>query len=121
MSESEKRIADRVPVNLTSFVRRTLPEGGTSLMQFVSKDLSVGGIFIVSDDLSILDLGEEVTLLVDQSRNRYYEGQALVVRSAREFADDGVTESGFGLMFAEPPDEFRKAIEDEIARSTKTK
>ena len=86
-------------------------------MQFVSKDLSPSGIFIVTDDLSVLELGDEVTLLVDQSRERYYEGGARVVRSARVFSEDeGVTESGFGLMFTDPPDEFREAIGAEIAR-----
>ena len=85
-------------------------------MQFMSKDLSEGGIFVVTDDLSLFDLSEEVAIIVEKGRSRYYEGSARVVRSARFFGGEGtLTESGFGLMFIEQDDEFKNAVAEEIA------
>lgn len=116
MEQPNKRGAQRVPAVITTFIRRTRPEGGYSLMQFVSKDLSEGGIFIVTDDLSIFDLSEEVAVIVEKGRARYFEGTAQVVRSARIFGEEGtMTESGFGLMFLTPDEEFTKAVAEEIS------
>jgi len=88
-------------------------------MQFVSKDLSLGGIFVVTDNLSTFDLGEVVTLIIDRDRSRYFEGSAKVVRSTRVFSKESeMTESGYGLMFAEAPEEFHAAIAEEIASAS---
>jgi hypothetical protein len=118
MESENKRRSERVPVAITSFIRKRLPDGGESLMQFVSKDLSEGGLFILTDDLSIFDLSEEVALIVERGRERYFEGKARVVRSARIFASAGsLTESGFGLMFIDTAEEFRSAIASALAES----
>ena len=116
MESTNKRRAQRVPAVITSFLRKALPDGGYALMQFMSKDLSEGGIFVVTDDLSLFDLSEEVAIIVEKGRSRYYEGSARVVRSARFFGGEGtLTESGFGLMFIEQDDEFKNAVAEEIA------
>ena len=84
-------------------------------MQFVSKDLSKGGVFICTEDLSILDLGDEVDVIVEKGKERYYEGRGKVVRSARMFnADDALGEGGYGLMFIAPDETFSKMLESEL-------
>lgn len=113
--KEEKRSGDRKPVALTSYVRRELPDGGRTLMQFLSKDLSKGGIFVSSEDLTILDLDEEVDVIVEQNKERFFEGRARIVRSVRVFqTDDRIIESGFGLMFLAPDNEFTKMVEKEL-------
>jgi len=84
-------------------------------MEFRSGNLSLGGIFISTEDLSIFDLGDEVDILVDADQERYYEGKARIVRSVRVFSDEGEQiESGFGVMFLNPDDAFRKMLEHQI-------
>ena len=115
MSDQEKRECDRKEVTLASFIRKSLPDGGYSLYQFMSKNLSIGGVFIVTDDLTLFDLGEEVALIVEQHKSRYYEGTARIVRSARIFESEGhLTESGFGCMFLEPDEDFTSMVQTEI-------
>jgi len=101
MAVSDKRGSSRKPVHLTTYIRKELPAGGYSLMQFVSRDLSEGGVFVSTDDVSLFDLGEEISVIVDRGGKRLYEGGARVVRSSRVFdSREAITESGFGLMFA---------------------
>lgn len=115
MTESNKRKSDRKKVVLTSYIRKEMSDGNSMLMQFLSKDLSATGIFIISEDLSIFDLGDEVTLIVDKDKVRYYEGRAKVVRSARLVEVEGaMIESGFGLMFLDPSEEFVEMVKGEI-------
>ncbi len=100
VADGDKRGSLRKPLRLTTYVRKELPAGGYSLMQFVSRDLSEGGVFISTDDLSLFDLGEELSVIVDRGKKHLYEGNARVVRSARTFgSEEAITESGFGLMF----------------------
>lgn len=109
---AEKRKADRREIFVTTIIRKAGPRGGEEnpefeIMEFRTKDMSTGGIFISTEDLSIFDLGEEVEILVDDNGMRYYEGKARVVRSARVFSEEGnPVESGFGLMFMSPDSEF---------------
>ena len=104
---AEKRQHNRTPLQIKTLVRKPMPDGGTVVMEFRSKDLSRGGVFVSTEDLSIFDLGEEIEVLVDDRGERFYTGNARVVRSARIFSEDGTqTESGFGLMFIEPDESF---------------
>jgi hypothetical protein len=80
-------------------------------MEFRTRDMSTGGAFISTEDLSIFDLGEEIEILVDDSGARYYEGKARVVRAARVFSEEGSPiESGFGLMFLAPDGDFTSML-----------
>ena len=116
MGQSNKRQSDRRSVHLTTYVRKELPGGGYTLMQFVSKDLSEGGVFISAEDLSLFDLGERISVMVDRNRERIFEGQAIVVRSARVF-ESGTTipESGYGLMFSGSEPEFSEMVRDQLS------
>jgi len=106
-----KRKHERKKVSIRAFVRKTLVDGGTAVMEFTSRDLSKGGIFVSTEDLSVFDLGEEIELLVDERGERFYTGKAKVVRSARVFSEEGIqTESGFGLMFLRPDQSFQDML-----------
>ncbi|MBN1685219.1 MAG: PilZ domain-containing protein [Spirochaetales bacterium] len=118
MADANKRGSARKPVRLTTYVRKELPAGGYSLMQFVSRDLSEGGIFISTDDLSLFDLGEEISVIVDENRKRLFEGQAIIVRSVRTFeSSDVITESGFGLMFTVKDPVFSGMVAEQLAQA----
>jgi hypothetical protein len=114
----EKRRADRRQYNLTTIIKKATPDNVFSIMEFRTTNLSLGGIFISTEDLSLFALGEELDILVDDHGRRYYEGQVRVVRSARIFGPDkDSADSGFGLMFLKPDKEFISMIEKTIIKS----
>ncbi len=106
----DRRKAVRKRLQARTVIRRPARGGSAGeyeVMEFLTKDMSTGGAFITSEDLSVFDLGEEVEILVDDNGERYYEGKARVVRAARVFAEHGSpVESGFGLMFLAPDGDF---------------
>jgi len=111
----EKRESERKKVVITTVVRKTVPDGRYSIMEFQTLDISYGGIFISTEDLSIFDLGEEIEILVDDKGKKYYDGKARVVRSARILSQSGnQVESGFGLMFLNPEKEFVTMIKNKL-------
>ncbi len=108
---AEKRKGPRKNLAITTIIRKAKPGGADAgdyeIMEFRTRDLSNGGIFVSTEDLSLFDLGEELEILVDDDGARYYEGKARVVRSARIFSGEGSPiESGFGLMFMTPDSDF---------------
>ena len=95
---------------------RFLEEKNTWLLEFKSGDLSMGGIFIFTEDLSLFDLGEEIDMLVDADGSKYYEGSGSIVRSARAFSPEGdQLLSGFGIMFRSPTDEFKGMLSAQLS------
>jgi hypothetical protein len=96
----EKREFDRRVITLKTVIKKTLASGEQRTMEFLSNDLSYGGVFILSEDLELFELGEEVEILVCDKNSRNYEGKACVVRSATIFYKENEhTQSGYGLMF----------------------
>ena len=111
----DKRKNPRKRVTITTVLRKEKPEGGHSIMEFKSSNLSMGGVFISTEDLSILDLGDELEILVDANKEKYYEGTAMVVRSARVFSEEGSqVDSGFGLMFLNPDEAFQTMLREKL-------
>lgn len=107
----DMRKAQRKPMLVTTVLRRQRPGGGYEIMEFRSRDISEGGIFVCAEDLGVFDLGEELEILVDDAGARYYEGKARVVRSSRVFTGEAQPlESGFGLMFLSPDTEFSQML-----------
>ena len=109
---ADKRKTQRKPAVITTVIRKALQgvkpaDGEYEIMEFRTRNVSGGGLFISTEDLSLFDLGEEVEILVDENANRYYEGKARIVRSARVFTEAGnPVESGYGLMFLAPDADF---------------
>ena len=107
----EKRASQRKRVAITTVIKKQLPDGTYQIMEFLSDNLSHGGVFILVEDLSLFDLGEEIEVLVELRGDRYYAGNAKVVRSARIFSEnEQTTQSGFGLMFLNPDADFRQML-----------
>jgi c-di-GMP-binding flagellar brake protein YcgR len=114
----EKRKDERKQYFLKTIIKKADSHKNVSIMEFRTINLSLGGIFISTEDLSLFELGEEINILVDDHNERFYEGRVRVVRSARIFNEDSrPTESGFGLMFLEPSKDFISMIEKTIIRS----
>jgi c-di-GMP-binding flagellar brake protein YcgR len=106
----EKRKTVRRPLIVTTIIRKTAQSGCSGdyeILEFRTNDVSEGGIFISTENLSLFDLGEELEIMVEDEGERFYEGRARVVRSARVFTEEGRRiESGFGLMFLFPDREM---------------
>ena len=116
MDSEENRGQERKPLTIISFIRKTLPGGGHTLMQFITKDLSIGGIFICTEDLSIFDLGDEFEILLDENGNKFYEGNVKVVRSTRSFSEDSqIIDSGFGLMFLDSTEDLNSMLKKQLS------
>ena len=115
----EKRDNNRKMMNLKTVVRKVPVSGGYAIMEFLSLDLSMGGIFISTENLSLFELGEEIEILVDTGKKKFYEGKARVVRSARFFEEnDTQLDSGFGLMFLNPDKSFREELSEKLQKRT---
>jgi c-di-GMP-binding flagellar brake protein YcgR len=107
----ERRQHKRIQCELHTTIDRTLSGRRQEHLEFMSESLSCGGVFILSEDLSQFTLGEQVRIEIRDGADRYFEGAARIVRSARSFAEDKKVErSGFGLMFIDPPPEFLTRI-----------
>ena len=114
----ERRSGERQRVQLKTFVRKVLPDGKTWLGEFRSLDLSDGGVFVSTEDLSIFDLGEELEIMVDDGQAEYFRGSARVVRSARLYQEESsLSESGFGLMFLAQEANLTKLIDERLGSS----
>ena len=95
----DRRTSPRVPFSISAFVRKMMPDRRYTLLEFRVRDVSIGGMFITSDDLSVFDLKEEIEFSIDDRGRRFYEGKARIVRSD---VDQG---SGFGVQFLEESDD----------------
>ena len=97
---------------MTVYLRKTMVDGSTLLLEFRGRDLSAAGVFLAADDLTLLDLDEEVVVLLGTARGPFAAARARAVRSVRSFvASRGLTASGFGLEFLDADARFREAID----------
>jgi hypothetical protein len=111
----ERRSGDRKRVMVTTTVRKRKDNDEVEIMEFRSRDLCIGGIFVSTEDLSLFQLGEELEILIDDDGRKYYKGRARVVRSARVLSGQGeLTDSGFGLMFTSPDPDFIEIVQKKL-------
>jgi c-di-GMP-binding flagellar brake protein YcgR len=112
----ERRKHQRFVCGMKVIVTKTLPDWKKFILEFVLSDISAGGVFIPAEDLSLFDLCEELNIVITDAAERFYEGKALVVRSARVFsAERKPAQSGYGLKFVDAPPEFLTRIERRVA------
>ena len=112
-------MAERVTVTVPVYLRQTMADGKTRLLEFRTRELSRHHLFLATDDLSLLDVGEEVELLIGAAGERFSSGRARVVGSERVFGHrQGVAASGlrlaasgFRLAFTAPDADFRAVID----------
>ena len=97
---------------MTVYLRKTMVDGSTQVLEFRGRDLSAAGAFIAADDLALLDLDEKVVVLLGTAEGPFATAPARIVRSARSFAAGrGLTTSGFGLEFIDPDDRFLATVD----------
>lgn len=114
----ERRKHRRVLCNVKTVIDRALPDGRSVHLELMSESLSCGGVFVVSEDLSLFDLGEDVRIKIEDGEDCFYDGKARVVRSARYFLEDKkVDRSGFGLMFIDPPPDYLSRIDRRVEKN----
>jgi hypothetical protein len=115
---NEKRKHRRLACRMKAVVTRTLPDRKTVVNEFGVSSLSSGGVFIMAEDLSLFDLNEEIHVIVEDGEDRFYDGRARVMRSARVFAGDKkLTMSGFGLMFIDVLPDYFTRIDGRVSRN----
>jgi hypothetical protein len=68
----ERRSGDRKRVMVTTLVRKRKDNDEVEIMEFRSRDLCIGGIFVSTEDLSLFQLGEELEILIDDDGRKYY-------------------------------------------------
>ena len=101
---------------MTVYLRKTMVDGSTLLLEFRGRDLSAAGVFVAADDLTLLDLDEEVEVLLGTAGGPFATAPARTVRSVRSFAAGrGLTASGYGLVFVAADARFRAAIDYHLA------
>ena len=101
---------------MTVYLRKTMVDGSTLLLEFRGRDLSAAAVFIAADDLALLDLDEEVEVLLGTAAGPFATARARVVRSVRSFAAvQGLTASGFSLELLAADAGFRAAIDYQLA------
>lgn len=97
---------------LVIYVRKTLVNGSTVLLEFRARELSARGAFVASDDLDLLDLDEEVEVLAGTAAGPFAAAPARVTWSQRSFAGGGgLTASGYGLEFLAADVAFGAAVD----------
>ena len=100
---------------MTVYLRKTMVDGSTLLLEFRGRDLSAAGVFIASDDLALLDLDEDLVVLLGTAGGPFATARARAVRSVRSFAASrGLTASGFGLEFFDADARFGAAIDYQL-------
>ena len=101
------------------YLRQLMADGKTRLMELHAAELSHHHLFLAADDLSLLDVGEEVELLIAVPGERLCAGRARVVGSQRVFGKRAglaagglrLTASGYRLAWSAPDGRLRAAID----------
>ena len=101
------------------YLRQMMADGNTRVMEFRARELSLHHVFVAAGDLSLLDVGEQVEVLIGVPGERFSAGRARVVGSERVFGpgpnlsagEFRLPASGYRLAFAAPGPSFRAVLE----------
>lgn len=95
----EKRNAVRAQVRVIGTL--TSERGGS--LEFETENLSTDGVFLISEDLSLFEIGSEVDLGLCAGEEELYRGPAVVVRAQKVSQNGGsLPVSGYGLYLEKP-------------------
>jgi hypothetical protein len=113
----EHRSWPRSPLSALITVSKGRRDLGSTILRLSSANVSDGGIFLESDDLSLLELDDEVTLQIMKGDAKTDLGKAVVVRAhmMRDMRGRAVA-GGFGLRFMEPHPHVEHAIRNISAK-----
>ena len=105
-TKMEHRRTPRAPFPAPVTVRRVRGAGRIEYLKLQGENVSDGGLFLVSADLSVLGLDEEVGIEIPTEDRTVDLGKAVVTRvQSRESGRGGARRGrgGFGLRFLLPP------------------
>jgi len=95
----ERRYSVRAQVRV---IGTLTSEGGGSL-EFETENLSTDGVFLITEDLTLFEIGSEVDLGLCAGQEELYRGAAVVVRAQKVNANsDSLPASGYGLYLEKP-------------------
>ena len=110
-SANERRRTFRSSLPFKAFVATNLTKDKVDSMAFKIRDISSGGLYFYTelDRPAPFTIGEEIELVVNNSKLNYVRGKALVVHSEAVFNNASIrTESGFGVKFLKQKKESRR-------------
>jgi hypothetical protein len=98
MKEKRKQARNFTPEQ--TIIKKRMPDGSFKLHECKNRNISRGGVFIITENLSIFELGEVVEVKIKDTDRDYYKGKAEIIRSESVFNKDSVkTECGYGIVF----------------------
>jgi hypothetical protein len=103
-SAMERRRTFRNNLDCKAIVQKIFPEGNRKFEEFEIRDISSGGLYLYTDSSVDFNLGDEIDLMVQLGKSRYYNGKGRVVHSQAIFNDQSIImESGIGIRFLSQP------------------
>ena len=95
----EKRNTVRAQVRLIG----TLTAPGKGRLEFETDNLSMDGVFLITEDLSLFEIGSQVDLGLSAGEEELYRGAAVVVRAQKiPPSGAGSPASGYGVYLEKP-------------------
>ncbi len=95
-----KRAYRRKRIKLDICITRSLPEGQYKKINLLTNDISIGGMFVESEDITLINVDETVGITISDKGKTVFEGFGKVVWSESLHEKSGkVVKSGFGLKF----------------------
>jgi hypothetical protein len=109
-NKHEKRMYRRKNKKIDACIIRSLPDGQTKKIYLKTHDISLGGVFLSSENLRLFDVEESVHVVLTDADRTVFEGEAKIVWAEALYDSQGsVLKSGYGLKFLNMSD---NAIKD---------
>ncbi|MBN1697938.1 MAG: PilZ domain-containing protein [Spirochaetales bacterium] len=107
----DNRASSRKQLHIPVLVKIRLPSGAYKELEFASHDISVGGMLIMIDDISLFSIGDEIELAVKYGEKVYEVGSASVVRLEKKYNAKGIViNTGIGVRFTSTNSKHRYRI-----------
>lgn len=103
MDSKNKRYWKRHLENIFVIITKKLPNGKKQINQFSTANISEGGVFIDCEKLDVLDVGREYEGIIDIESKQYNVKYKAIRNSKLIDKNEIILESGYGLMFINPP------------------
>lgn len=89
------------------------PEGGFRILEFQVMDLSLNGVFLMSEDLNLFEIGDELELDIRLKGKIYPVALAEVVRKEDGFDDNDIPrQMGYGVRLVIKDRTFRELLQE---------
>lgn len=117
----EKRKISRYPYQIIIIIKKHLNNNKIEIDEFLTRNMSEEGAYIVSEDTSIYDIGEIYNGIVDIESKQFPTKMKIIRRSTILDRDERKEESGFGLLYLDPPNEMLNELKLFLAKKKEEK